>query len=130
MLGDFLALLRRDGKSARDSKVTPENFAEMVKMVEKGEISTAAAKTVIVEMYATGGDPSDIVDTRNLRQVSDKNAIAQACEKVIAANPEVVEKYKGGKTSVIGVLVGEVMKEMKGAANPKVINEILRDKLA
>lgn len=129
VLGDFLALLNRDGKSVKDVQITPENFAELVKMIEKGEISTTAGKTILSEMYATGGDPSDIAKDLNLGQVSDKGEIEAAVEKVLSENPDVVEKYKAGKTSVIGVLVGSVMKEMKGKANPKVVNEILAEKL-
>ena len=129
LLGDFLALLNRDNKSAEGSNITAENFAELVKMVERGQISVTAGKTVLSEMYSTGGDPSDIMESLNLGQVSDENQIVAAVEKVIAESPDVVEKYKAGKTSVVGVLVGSVMKEMGGKANPKVVNEVLLEKL-
>lgn len=128
--GDFLAFLNRDGLAAAESKITPENFAELVKMVEKGEISATAGKTILAEMYATGGDPGEIASDMNLGQVSDTVEIEAVVDKVLAANQDVVAKYKAGKTSVVGVLVGEVMKEMKGRANPKVVNEILVKKLS
>ena len=129
LLGDFMALLNRTNEGIADAKITAENFAELIKMIEKGEISVTAGKTILSEMYSTGADPSEITERLNLGQVSDTSAIEQAVDKVITENPDVVEKYKSGKTSVVGVLVGQVIKEMGGKANPKVVNEILKQRL-
>ncbi|OGE84812.1 MAG: glutaminyl-tRNA synthase (glutamine-hydrolyzing) subunit B [Candidatus Doudnabacteria bacterium RIFCSPHIGHO2_02_FULL_46_11] len=129
LTGDFLAMLNRDGKTANESGLSPENFAELIKLIEQGVISNTAGKSVLTEMYATGGDPSDIVDRQNLGQVSDEGLIEGVIDKVLAANQEVVEKYKAGKTGVLGALVGEVMKQTDGRANPQLVNEILKTKL-
>ena len=129
LTGDFLAMLNRDGKTPRQTLVTPENFAELIKLVEQGKISNTAGKAVLSEMYATGEDPSNIMDRLNLGQVSDTGEIELAVLKVLSENSDLVEKYRAGKTTVMAALVGQVMKEMQGKANPKVVNEILKEKL-
>ncbi len=129
LTGDFVALMNRDGKTPRQTDVSPENLAELVKLIEEGKISNTAGKSVLAEMYATGADPSDVMDRMNLAQVSDTAEIEAVVDKVLAENPDLAEKYKAGKTTVIAAMVGQVMKEMKGKANPQVVNEILNQKL-
>ncbi|MCL5436001.1 MAG: Asp-tRNA(Asn)/Glu-tRNA(Gln) amidotransferase subunit GatB [Patescibacteria group bacterium] len=127
--GIFTELLNAAGIAAGESKVTPENFAELLKMIEKSEVSKTAAKAVFAEMFETGEDPSNIVEEKGLKQVSDAGAIEAVFDKVMAGNPKWVADYKAGKTQVAGSFIGAVMKETKGKANPQVVNEILKKKL-
>ncbi len=128
-LQDFSALLNRDLSNPLDSEVGPENFAELIKLIQQGKISGSAAKPVFKAMYEKGGDPSDIVEDMGLAQVSDESAIASAIDKIIAENPKAVADYKAGQQKSFGFLVGQCMKELKGKGNPQVINELLKKKL-
>lgn len=129
-LQDFSALLNRDLSNPSDSEVGPENFAELIKLIQQGKISGSAAKSVFKAMYEKGGDPSDIVEDMGLAQVSDESAIAGVIDKVIAENPKALADYKAGQQKSFGFLVGQCMKELKGKGNPQVINELLKKKLA
>jgi aspartyl-tRNA(Asn)/glutamyl-tRNA(Gln) amidotransferase subunit B len=112
-------------------KVTAEMMAELINLVNKGEISNNVAKAeVFDEMYATGKTPSEIVKEKGLKQVSDTGAIEAVCKKVIEANPGPVADIKAGKGKAIGFIVGMVMKEMKGQGNPQIINDLIRKLLA
>ena len=98
-------------------------------MIERGEVSGAAGKKILAIMFERGGDPSNIAQDEGLGQVSDEDAIAASVDKAIAENPKVVADYRGGKKQALGFLVGKVMAEMKGKANPGMVNRILQDKL-
>ena len=108
-------------------KVTSEMMAELIKLVNDGVISNNAAKgEVFDEMYSTGKSPKEIVKKKGLKQVSDTGSIEKACKKVLDENPGPVADVKAGKEKAIAFLVGMVMKEMKGQANPQMVNEIVR----
>jgi len=128
-LQDFSALLNAQNLHPEDSHVTPENLAELIKLIDGGKISGSAAKQVFKVMFDKGGEPHQIVVDLGLAQVSDEGAIATAVDKVIAANEKAVTDYKAGQEKSFGFLVGMVMKEMGGKANPQIINELLRKKL-
>ncbi len=129
ILGEFSALLNQKIFSPTDSKVTPENFAEMLMLIQQGKISGSAAKQVFKVMFEKGGEPDNIVKDLGLEQTSDEGAILAAVEKVIAANEKAVMDFKAGQEKSFGFLVGQTMKELKGKGNPQVINELLRKKL-
>lgn len=119
--------LNEEQISLSDSKVTAEMMSELIQLVESGDISMNQAKSEVFDaMYETGDKPSKIVEEKGLKVVSDKGAIEDVCKKVIEANPKVVEDFKSGKDKVFGFLVGQVMKEMKGQANPQVVNDTLK----
>ncbi len=119
--------LKEELISVDQQKVTAVMMAELINLVNKGEISNNVAKIeVFDEMYETGKSPSQIVQDKGLKQVSDSGAIEAACRKVIAANPGPVADIKAGKDKAIGFMVGMVMKEMQGQANPQMVNEIIR----
>jgi aspartyl-tRNA(Asn)/glutamyl-tRNA(Gln) amidotransferase subunit B len=120
------ALLEESRISILDSKVTPEILASVLSMVEKGEISNGSAKEVIEEIFQNGGDPEKIVEEKGLEQVSDTGFIEDLCKKVLEANPDAVEDIKAGKDRAFGFLVGQVMKESKGQANPGMVTEVFR----
>ncbi len=128
-LQDFSALLNKEYLNPSDSKITAENFAELLKMIQSSQISSSAAKQVFKVMYEKGGDPSNIVEDLGLAQVSDEGAIASVIEKMIAENSKAVEDYKAGMQKSFGFLVGQTMKELKGKGNPQIINQLLKQKL-
>jgi aspartyl-tRNA(Asn)/glutamyl-tRNA(Gln) amidotransferase subunit B len=129
ILGQFLALLNEKGVRPNESKVTAENFAELIKLIAIGKVSQLSAKEVFTQMFETGGDPSDILDDLGLTQVSDEIVIVEAVRKVIAKNPKGVEDAKTKGDKAFGFLVGQTMKELKGQGNPQVINELLKKEL-
>lgn len=113
-----------------EQKVTAEMMGHLLKMVVDSAISNNVAKgEVFDEMYASGRSAAEIVKEKGLEQVSDTDAIEAACKKVIDENPGIVADIKGGKDRAIGSLIGLVMKEMKGKANPKMVDEMVRKML-
>jgi aspartyl-tRNA(Asn)/glutamyl-tRNA(Gln) amidotransferase subunit B len=105
--------------------VSPQQVGELLALVEQGEISGKQAKEVYALLEGTDRSPRAVVDERGLRVVSDSGAIQAACERVLAAYPDQAASVRAGKKGVIGFLVGQVMKETKGSANPKLVNEVL-----
>lgn len=125
LLSDVRGIIKEKYLSWKELLLTPENFAEVIHMIARGEISSRAAKDVIREMIEKGGDPSQIVGERGLRQVGDTAAIESIARKVISEHTQALEDYKKGKRNALQFLVGMVMKEMRGSGNPQVIREIL-----
>ncbi len=112
--------------SLSNIKITPENFAELIVMIYKGDISSSAAQEILGVMAESGGDPSHIVDDLGLAQLSDEGELEKAAAKVIGANDKAVADYKKGKEESLKFLVGQMMRETKGAANPQVAANILK----
>ncbi|WP_417909743.1 Asp-tRNA(Asn)/Glu-tRNA(Gln) amidotransferase subunit GatB [Candidatus Electronema sp. PJ] len=112
-----------------DCKVSPEQLATLLLMVQEGKISLKIAKTVFAEMLATGNDPEQIVKDKGLVQMSDEGELLAAVREVLAANPEQVRQYREGKTKVMGFLVGQLMQKTKGKANPQLANKLLLEAL-
>lgn len=111
------------------SPLTPERAVELVKLLADDTISSKQAKQVFAAVLEEDKDPAAIVDERGMKQVSDTGAIEVVVDKVLAENPDKVEQYKGGKKGLLGFFVGQCMKETKGQGNPKVINQLLTQKL-
>src|ERR1017187_1046386 len=110
-------------------KITPDATGTLVRKINEREISGKMAKDISLKMYDTGKSPQEIIESEGLRQISDTGALEKIIDEVIAANRSEVEQYKSGKTTVIGYLVGQVMKVSKGQANPAAVNELLKSKL-
>ena len=113
-----------------DGPLTPERIADLIDLVTSGKISKSQQKTVFATILEEDKDPQTIVEEKGLEQVSDTGAIEAVVDKVLADNPDKVEQYKGGKTGLIGFFVGQAMKAMQGKGDPKVINQLLADKLS
>ncbi|HME10548.1 MAG TPA: hypothetical protein VKG25_26070 [Bryobacteraceae bacterium] len=128
VLGDLLGALK--GQDIAESPVSAEKLGELVGLIGKGEISGKLAKEVFVKMFATGEAANLIMEREGLKQINDAGALGKIVDEVIAANPKQVEQYKAGKTTVLGFLVGQIMKASKGQANPGAVNELLREKLS
>lgn len=122
---------RLDGKLyIRSWPVSPEQLAEMVRIIDEGKISGKIAKTLFEEMLERGGSPEKIIREKGLEQISDLEAIEKTIDEVLAANPQQASEYRAGKEKVFGFLVGQVMKLTAGKANPAKVNEILKAKLS
>jgi aspartyl-tRNA(Asn)/glutamyl-tRNA(Gln) amidotransferase subunit B len=130
IIADLYGLLNEEGIDLPDAKVTPQNLAALVKMIDSGAISGKQAKTVLAEMFRTGNDPAAVAKEKGLEQLSDTSAIESVVDEVIAEQPDAAEKVRGGQMNTIGFLVGQVMKKTRGQANPGVVNELLRKKLS
>ena len=126
----ILAFLNQSKIEVSDLKVSAEKLAELLKLIESDVISGKIAKDVLAEMFESGAEAKDVVESKGLSQVSDTGLLEEIATKVVSANPKSVEDYKAGKTKALGALVGQIMKETKGKANPKVVNEILVKKLS
>jgi aspartyl-tRNA(Asn)/glutamyl-tRNA(Gln) amidotransferase subunit B len=127
--GQLMAFLNAEGKSIEDSPISAEALAGMLKLLDEGVISGKIAKTVFEEMAVSGKPAKQIVEEKGLVQVQDESAIESAVDKVLDANPKEVEAFKGGKNKLMGFFVGQVMRETRGKANPKIVNELLNRKL-
>lgn len=122
--------LLETGGSIDEFVVTPENFAEFIAVVADGVINSSAAQTVLSEMYRGGdNDPSHIIDRLNLAQMSDTGELEMIVDAILAANAQSVADFKAGKQNALQYLVGQVMKETKGKANPGIAKELLEKKL-
>ncbi len=129
LLNDLLGLLNEKQIPLEESPVSPENLAELVKLIKENVISTKIGKEVIKEMVETGKSARQIVEEKGLKQITDESAIRQIVEEVIKNFPSEVERYRAGEEKLIGFFVGQVMKATKGKANPKLVNQILREVL-
>lgn len=132
MLTELRKYLTENDQTIEDLPIKPENYAEFIGIVADGKINSSAAQTVLGEMYKnTDGDtdPSHIIDRLNLGQVNDTEALEKAVDAVLERNAQSVTDYKAGKQNAFQYLIGQVMKETKGKANPQMVSEILRKKL-
>jgi aspartyl-tRNA(Asn)/glutamyl-tRNA(Gln) amidotransferase subunit B len=128
--GDLFAALNRAGRTIADSPVSAAALGKLLDLLADKTISGRIAKEVFEAMVATGADPTDIVEAKGLRQVSDTGAIDAAVEAVLAANADKVADYKAGREKLFGFFVGQVMKAMAGKGNPALVNETLKRKLS
>ncbi|EKE11904.1 MAG: hypothetical protein ACD_15C00003G0016 [uncultured bacterium] len=121
--------LVKNNQSIGDIKITPENYAELIGYLADGKINSSAGQVVLEEMYATGGDPSQIIEEKNLAQMSDSSELEKIVEEVLAKNQKSVEDFKAGKQNALQFLMGQVMMMTKGKANPGIVIEMLKKKL-
>ncbi|MDP9241869.1 MAG: Asp-tRNA(Asn)/Glu-tRNA(Gln) amidotransferase GatCAB subunit B, partial [Actinomycetota bacterium] len=105
-------------------------IAEVVRLVSDGSISALAGKEVLAEVRESGRTPEEIVEEKGLRQVSDASELGAIVDEVIAENPGPAEQFRGGKEEIIGFLVGQVRRKSGGSANPKVAQDLLRERLS
>jgi aspartyl-tRNA(Asn)/glutamyl-tRNA(Gln) amidotransferase subunit B len=127
--GELLRELDAAGHAADASPVSPEELGALVRAVEEGRISGKQGKDVLLEMFRTGKGAEQVIDEQGLAQVSDAGEIEKIVTDVLASNPQQLAAYRGGKETLFGFFVGQVMKVSKGKANPKVVNELLKEKL-
>lgn len=129
IMGEFLRLVNEEKMEVADTKITGPLLGKMLKMMKEDVISSKIAKTVFEEMFYTGKDPEEIVEEKGLKQISDEDKLESLVEQIIEDNPDVIEDIRNGKDKAIGYLVGQVMKETKGKANPQMVNKMFREKI-
>jgi len=129
IMGELLGHLNANTLAFEEVKITGQGLGEMIQLIEKGTISNKIAKTVFKSMIDSGKRPQQVVEEQGLVQISDEGAILAIVDAVIAANPQSVEDFRGGKDKAIGFLVGQIMRETKGKANPGLVNKLLMDRL-
>ncbi|MCX6384228.1 MAG: Asp-tRNA(Asn)/Glu-tRNA(Gln) amidotransferase subunit GatB [Actinobacteria bacterium] len=130
IMGDFSAFINKNQVTLKESKISPENLADLVKMIDRQEINSKIAKSVFEEMYDSGESPQEIILKKGLKQISDTGELEAIINEVILKNPDAVSQYKSGKVKAIGFLVGRIMAKTQGKANPQIVNEIIVKKLS
>lgn len=131
VINDVAAYANATGVSdMAETPLTPARAVELIKLLAEDAISSKQAKEVFAAVLDEDKDPAAVIEERGMKQVSDTGAIEAVVDGVLAAFPDKVEQYKGGKTGLLGFFVGQCMKEMKGQGNPKVINELLAKRLS
>lgn len=126
---ELLRELESSGRTAAESPVAAAELGALVRLIDEGKISGKQGKDVLVEMFKSGKSAAVIIEEQGLAQVSDAGEIERIVAEVMAANPKQLEQYRAGKTGLIGFFVGQVMKASQGKANPKLVNEVLTEKL-
>lgn len=127
LTGEIAAYLKEEKSGINETKLKPENLLELVNLIEKGTISNNIGKQIILTMLKDGTSASEIVEKQGLSQISDEGELKEIVQKVVSSNQEQVSAYKAGKTQLFGFFVGQVMKETKGRANPKTVNDLLKE---
>jgi aspartyl-tRNA(Asn)/glutamyl-tRNA(Gln) amidotransferase subunit B len=130
VMGDLAGLLNKAGKGIAESPVSADALGGLIDLIVDNTISGRIAKDVFAEMFETGKPAKDIVESKGLRQVTDTGAIDAAIDDIMAKNADKVAEYRGGKDKLLGFFVGQVMKATGGKANPALLNERLKAKLA
>ena len=127
--GELMRIMNENKADIRKVGIPAGSLASLIQFLQEGSISGKIAKTVFEEMVQSGKDPATIIEVRGLKQVSDEGALRGLLETLLNNNPKQVEQYRAGKTQIKGFFVGQVMKETKGQANPKIVNQLLEELL-
>ena len=130
IIGELFALLNKNNLEIKDSPIKAENLGELIDYIEDETISGKIAKNVFEEMFKTKKKAKDIIEKKGLKQITNTGEIEKLIDKVLNNNKDKVEEFKSGKEKLFGYFVGQVMQETKGTANPGLVNEILKKKLA
>jgi len=125
VMGELQRDLREFGRTMATNPVGPERLGELLDLLAAGRVSATAAKDVLAEMFTSEASPATVVERKGLTQISDTGELEAVVERVVAANPDLAEKFRGGKRGVLGALVGQVMRETRGRANPKLVSDLL-----
>lgn len=129
IITDLLGLLNGEFDE-KECAITPENFAEFITLIQEGKITSKTAKEILVEMLQTSKDPSQIIEDRGLSQITNKKEIEKAVKEVIEQNPQPVEDYRQGNKNALQFLLGKVIKQTRGKANPQIAQQLLKDILS
>lgn len=130
LMGEVSAYLNSEKLELAETKLTPENLAGMIRLIEDGTISSKIAKKVFRELILNGGDAKKVVEAKGFVQLSDPAQLLPMINEVLDNNAQSIEDFKNGKDRAVGFLVGQIMKATKGQANPGVVNQLLNQELA
>ena len=126
---ELFGVLNKEGISLKESPVSADSLGGLIDLISDGTISGRIAKDIFVEMFATGQEAGAIVELKGLRQISDSDTITKLINSIVSENEDKVTEFKSGKEKLFGFFVGQVMKKSQGKANPKLVNDLLREKL-
>jgi len=129
IMGEVLGYLNANKKELHEVALTPENLGKLISLIEQGTISGKIAKSIFTDLVEKGGDPEQIVKDKGLVQISDEGELAKIVNQVLDQNQQSIDDFKAGKEKAIGFLVGQIMKETKGKANPGVVNKLLKEEI-
>lgn len=129
IMSEFLRLLNSTNTEISECRVKPEDLGKLLELMDKEVISGKIAKGVFEDMFASGEKPEDIIKEKGLLQISDENELSKIIDSVLKGNPSSVDDYHSGKNKALGFLVGQVMKETKGKANPQLVNKLLKERI-
>ena len=129
LMGDTLKLMKEEGMEAEELAFSPEHLASLICAVDEGKITRQNAKKVFTAVFREDVDPLAYMEEKGMTMVTDAGAVEKVVEQVLADNPKAVEEYRSGKTKVLGFLVGQVMRQMKGKADPGQVNRMLLERL-
>jgi aspartyl-tRNA(Asn)/glutamyl-tRNA(Gln) amidotransferase subunit B len=130
VMGELLRTIKERGEGIATQPLQAERLGGLITLIDQGTISSSIGKDVFAKMYATGRSADEIVAADGLAQVGDESALREIIRGVMAENADAVAQYRAGKMQTFGFLVGQVMKASKGKANPKLVNDLLRNELA
>lgn len=130
LTSDLLGLAKAGGIGIGEAKVDSENFADLLVLIQTGEISSRTAKDILMKMFEVGGDPREIMKTENLGQISDEGELKKMVHEIIEANPNIVADYKKGKMPALEALIGRAMGRLKGRGNPEVLRRLFLESLS
>lgn len=125
VMGEVLEKLKEGGMGIEESPLTPASLSELLNLIKCGTISRKMAREIFAEMFATGKGAGEIVEEKGLKQVNDTTEIKKAIDSVLKKNPGAISDFQAGKKKAIAYLIGQIMKETRGTANPQLVNELL-----
>ena len=129
LMGETLRLLKEAGQEPEEITFSAAHLAKLIELLDAGTINQTVAKEVFEQIFREDIDPEQYVEAHGLKMVNDDNLLRTVVEQVIAANPQSVADYRGGKEKALGFLVGQTMKQMEGKANPGAVNKMLKELL-
>ena len=129
IIKELFKLLNEASLPIQECRVSPESFSQLINLITKGDITESIGRTVLEEMFETGGSPNSIIDEKGLKPIQDTDLLVKILDEVISENPEAVGQIRKGLTKPIDFLIGQVMKKTSGRANPKKAGELLRKRL-
>ena len=129
MLGDIFSYLNKNNKTILDLKMSPSNFAKLLKLIKDGKISSKQGKDVFAMIIETNEEPEVIAKEKGMVQESDSGLIMQYIEEVLKENPQAIETYKSGRDNILAFLIGQVMKKSRGKANPALTSQLLKEEI-
>ncbi len=130
LTSDLFGLMKSEKIGWPDLKITPENFADLIALIFKGDLTSRMAKDIILEMQASGEDPRAVIERMGVSQISDENLIKEVITQIIAENPKAVMDYQKGNENALQFMVGKTMAVLKGQGNPELIKKILKQELS
>ena len=129
MLGDIFSYLNKNNITIKEFKLSPLNFAKLLKLLKEGKISSKQGKDVFMEIVDTDNDPEKIAKDKGMVQESDEGLILEYINEVLKENPQAIETYKSGRDNILSFLIGQVMKKSRGKANPALTSKLLKEEI-